>query len=427
MTISGTAREIKLSEIIAPSFFGVHRDIAEGGHTHYALCGGRGSCKSSFVSIEIILGIMQDEKANAVVLRKVGQYLKDSVFEQLLWAIDILGVGDRWERKLSGPELIFSPTGQRILFRGADNPRKLKSTKVSSGYIKYIWYEEADEFSGQEEIDTINQSLMRGGDSFTCFYSYNPPKGTDSWINTENMKPRPDRLLHQSSYLTVPRKWLGEVFLSEAEYLRDSNPLRYRNEYLGEITGTGAEVFTNITLRPISDSEIASFEYVCRGIDWGYGADPFVYIEIAYEKGGRRIFIFNEYYRFGVKFNEIAENILKLNKGRYPVTADSAEPRSNDELRDRGVRIIPARKGQGSVEYGIGRLQDMEEIVIDPLRCPEAAREFRGYRLESNGNGGYRSGFPDKDNHTIDAARYALEEKFSKKSVSVIDRRKLGI
>lgn len=426
MTTSET-EEIRLSKIIAPSFYKVHRDIWDKKHTHYALCGGRGSGKSSFVSIELILGIMADEKANGVVLRKVGQYLKDSVFEQLLWAIDILGVGEQWERKVSLPELIFLPTGQKILFRGGDNPRKLKSTKVSSGYIKYIWYEEADEFSGQEEIDLINQSLMRGGEDFFCFYSYNPPKSADSWINLEHQKPRADRLFHRSNFLTVPKKWLGKSFLSEAEYLSRANPLRYKNEYLGEITGTGEEVFGNIVLRAISDKEISEFDHICRGIDWGYGADPFVYLEIAYEKSGRRILIFNEFYRFGVKLDEIAAEIKRLNQGHFPVTADSAEPRSNDELRDRGIKVIAAKKGQGSVEHGIRMLQNLEEIVIDPVRCPEAAREFRSYKLLPDGNGGYRSGFPDKDNHTIDAARYALEEKFCRKSVSYIDRRKLGI
>lgn len=419
--------EIKLSKVIAPSFYNVHRDIWSKKHTHYALCGGRGSGKSSFVSIELILGIMADEKANGVVLRKIGQYLKDSVFEQLIWAIDILGVSEQWERKISVPELIFLPTGQKILFRGADNPRKLKSTKVSSGYIKYIWYEEADEFSGQEEIDLINQSLMRGGEDFICFYSYNPPKAADSWINLEHGKPRADRLFHRSSYLTVPKKWLGKAFLAEAEYLAERSPLRYKNEYLGEITGTGEEIFPNVTLRAITEEEIARFDCVCRGIDWGYGADPFVYLEIAYEKSGRRILIFNEFYRYGARLDEIASEIKRLNTGHYSVTADSAEPRSNDELRDRGIKVIGAKKGQGSVEHGIQMLRNLEEIVIDPLRCPEAAREFRGYKLLPDGNGGYRSGFPDKDNHTIDAARYALEEKFCRKSVSFIDRRKLGI
>lgn len=419
--------KIRLSELIAPSFYGVHCDIQERLHTHYVLCGGRGSCKSSFVSVEIILGIMNDEIANAVVVRKVGQYLRDSVFEQLLWAIEKLGVTELWESKVTAPELIYKPTGQRILFRGADKPRKLKSTKVAKGYIKYVWYEETDEFSGQEEIDNINQSLLRGGEVFFCFYSFNPPKETADWVNTMCADPRPDRLVHRSDYRTVPQEWLGQQFIAEAEYLKERSPVRYENEYLGKVTGTGAEIFTNINVREITDEEIRGGERFCRGLDWGYGADPFVYLGLIYDKHARRILIYYEFYRYGAKFDEIAESIRSENVLNNVIIAESAEPRSNDELRSRGIRLKPAKKGSGSVEFGIRWLQNLNEIVIDPVRCPNARREFCGYRFISDGNGGYRGEFPDKDNHTIDAARYALEDDAGRKTAVISDRRRLGI
>ena len=162
--------EIKLSEIIAPSFYQLHADIRSESHTHYWLRGGRGSTKSSFVSIEIILGMMKEPLSNCVVLRKVGFNLKDSVYEQLLWAIQILKVDKYWESRLNPLELKYIPTGQRIIFRGADKPKKIKSTKFKTGYCKYIWYEETDEFGGMDEIRSINQSLKRGCDSFCIFY-----------------------------------------------------------------------------------------------------------------------------------------------------------------------------------------------------------------------------------------------------------------
>ncbi len=370
---------------------------------------------------------MADRDANACAIRKIGKNLRESVFEQLLWAIDKLGASDLWDSRVSIPELVYKPTGQKILCKGADEPRKFKSVKISSGYIKYIWYEEADEFGGFEELDMINQSLMRGNGDFVCLYTYNPPRSAASWINFGFGKPRPDRLLHRSDYRDVPEEWLGRAFLAEAEYLKQSDPRRYANEYLGEITGTGAEVFTNVTLEPISAESIGSFDRTYRGIDWGYGADPFVYIGTALENSGRRLYIFEEFYRCGARFDEIAKAIRTLNTRNMPITADSAEPRSNDELRARGFAIRAAKKGQGSVEYGIRRLCDLDRIIIDPLRCPNAAREFTGYKLVSDGNGGFRSGYPDKDNHTIDAVRYALEDKFSRKNVKVIDRSKLGI
>ncbi|MBQ8613216.1 MAG: PBSX family phage terminase large subunit [Ruminiclostridium sp.] len=426
MTIS-EQNNLRLSQLIAPAFYGIHCDIAEQLHTHYVLCGGRGSCKSSFVSIEIILGIMNDENANGAVIRKVGQYLRDSVFEQLLWAVEKLGVSDLWESKVTTPELIYKPTGQRILFRGADKPRKLKSTKVAKGYIKYVWYEETDEFSGQEEIDSINQSLLRGGDSFCCFYSFNPPKDKNNWVNVMCSEPRKDRLVHRSDYRTVPEEWLGQQFIAEAEYLKIKNPLRYENEYLGEATGTGAEIFPNVSIREITDEEIEGGGRFCRGLDWGYGADPFVYLCLIYDKNRREILIYHEFYRYGAKYDEIAEEIRAENPHGAMLIAESAEPRSNDELRARGIRLKPAKKGAGSVEYGIRWLQNLNAVVIDPVRCPNAAREFRSYRFPPDGNGGYRSEFPDRDNHTIDAARYALEDEAGRKTAVISDRRRLGI
>ena len=419
--------KICLSELIAPSFYDIHRDISENKHTHYVLSGGRGSCKSSFVSIEVILGIMNDENAGGAVIRKIGQYLRDSVFEQLLWAIDKLGASDLWEAKPSVPELVFKPTGQKILFRGADKPRKLKSTKTAKGYIKYVWYEELDEFSGQEEIDAINQSLLRGGESFCCFYTFNPPREINSWVNAMCAEPRADRLIHRSDYRTVPKKWLGHQFIAEAEYLKERNPERYENEYLGIATGTGAEIFRNITVREISDEEIKSGERYCRGLDWGYGADPFVYIGAIYDKGGRRLIIYYEYYRYGAKYDDITAAIKAENVRNYTVTAESAEPRSNDELRARGLRIKAAKKGSGSVEFGIRWLQNLDEIVIDPVRCPNTKREFCGYSFTPDGHGGYRGEFPDKDNHSIDAVRYALEDDACRRNAKQYDRRKLGI
>ncbi|MGN0595767.1 MAG: PBSX family phage terminase large subunit [Ruminiclostridium sp.] len=419
---------VNLSDIIAPSFYDLHRDIKQDGHTHYWLKGGRGSTKSSFVSEEIVTGIMKNPEANAVVIRKVGLYLKDSVYEQLLWAIDKLGVSAYWQEKLSPLELVYIPTGQRIIFRGADKPKKLKSTKVHKGYIRYVWYEEADEFGGIEEIRTINQSILRGGSTFTVFYTYNPPKSQRNWINSEVLIPQEDKLVHHSDYRSVPKEWLGEQFIVEAEHLAKINPDHYRHEYLGEVTGTGAEVFTNISIRPITNDEIKQFDHVKRGIDWGYGADPFVYIAAHFDSKRNRLFIFYEFFKCAAKFDLIAAEIRRENAQNGMIIAESAEPRSNDELRDRGLRIRTAVKGQGSVEHGITWLQNLEEIVIDGTRCPNTAREFSEYELEHDSRGELKADFPDKNNHSIDAVRYALEDYIGKRIVkSTHSKRSLGI
>lgn len=400
----------KLSDIIAPSFYEVHKDIKQQRHTHYWLKGGRGSTKSSFASTEIILGMMKDKNANCVALRKVGMNLKDSVYEQLEWAIKMLGVEMYWQSKLSPLELIYIQTGQRIIFRGADKPRKIKSTKFRNGYCKYIWYEEVDEFGGMEELRTINQSLMRGGESFCVFYSYNPPQSQRNWVNEEVLKQRADRLVHHSNYLDVPRNWLGEQFFIEADHLKAVNEKAYNHEYMGEVTGTGGEVFTNIVLRPIVDDEIKLFDRIARGLDWGYATDPFHYTVNHYDKTRRRLYIFYEIYAVSMSNRKAAQLIQKENKSNKIIICDSAEPKSIAEVSEYGLRVIGAKKGPDSVEYGIKWLQDLEAIIIDPVRCPNTAREFYGYELEKDANGEFKAKFPDKDNHSIDAVRYSRED-----------------
>lgn len=375
---------VRVSQIIAPSFYPVHAAIKRHKYTHYWLKGGRGSTKSSFVAIEIILGMMRDPEANAVALRKVGNTLRESVYEQLLWAIDVLGVTDNWLNKVSPMELIYTPTGQKIIFRGVDKPKKLKSTKLKKGYFKYIWYEELDEFNGMEEIRTINQTFMRGGEKFVVFYTYNPPKSKSNWVNEEARTERPDRLVHHSTYLNVPREWLGEQFILEAEHLKAINEKAYRHEYGGEETGTGGEVFENVKLRYISDEEIKAFDRIRRGIDWGYAIDPFHYAVVHYDRTRRRLYVFYEIHQTKLSNRKATDLIKQENKNNRLITCDSAEPKSIAELRSYGLMVQGAKKGPDSVEFGIKFLQDLEEIIIDPRRCPNTAREFLNYELEKD-------------------------------------------
>ncbi len=404
----------KLSDIIAPSFYEVHKDIKQQGHTHYWLKGGRGSTKSSFASTEIILGIMKDPNANAVALRKVGMNLKDSVYEQLEWAIKMLGVEMYWQSKLSPLELIYIPTGQRIIFRGADKPKKIKSTKFRNGYCKYIWYEEVDEFGGMEEIRTINQSLMRGGESFCVFYSYNPPQSQRNWVNEEVLKQRSDRLVHHSNYLDVPRSWLGEQFFIEAEHLNKVNERAYMHEYMGEVTGTGGEVFTNIELRRITEEELKHFDRIYQGLDFGWFPDPLAFVRIYYDRAREKIYFLDELYQ-NMLTNELAAGILKF-KGYNDtyVTCDSAEPKSIYDLRDCGINAKAAVKGKGSVEYGMKWLQK-RTLVIDGVRTPSVLKEFTHYEYEKDKNDDFIDGYPDANNHLIDATRYALERVYAKR------------
>lgn len=404
----------KLSQVIAPSFYTVHKYLKEQKYTHYWLGGGRGSTKSSFVGIEVVLGVMKDPDANAVVLRKVKENLKESVFEQLVWAIDVLGVNQYWNIPEAKLVLTYIPTGQQIRFRGADKPKKIKSMKFARGYCKYIWYEEVDEFNGMEEIRMINQSLMRGGEKFTVFYSYNPPKSSNNWVNAEVQLTRKDRLFHHSNYLTVPREWLGEQFIIEAEHLKQTKPISYEHEYLGEVTGTGGEVFDNVKIKTITDEEIKDFYNVKRGADFGYAIDPFSYVVCHYDRKKKQLYIFHELYKVGLSNSQAITHIQKENKQNDFLIADSAEPKSIHEFRQNGLKIRGAKKGPDSIEYGIKFLQSLEAIIIDDMRCPETAREFLTYELDKDANGNFKSNYPDRNNHSIDAVRYALNDEAMK-------------
>jgi len=406
--------EEKIQTLIAPSFKAVYEDLQNELHTHYWLKGGRGSTKSSFISLDIIKGIMEDPNANGVALRKVGQNLKDSVYEQLQWAISALGVEDKWRGKVSPLELIYLPTGQRIIFRGADKPKKIKSTKFRKGYCKYIWYEEVDEFFGIKEIRTINQSLMRGGNKFVVFYSFNPPKSQKNWTNKEMIAKEPGRLVHHSTYLTVPVEWLGERFFLEAEHLQKVKPDVYQHEYLGEVVGTGGEVFHNVTLRTISDEELRGFDRIARGLDWGYAVDPLHYTVNHYDRTRRRLYIFNEIHKVGLSNRQVAELIKKENQYNRPVICDSAEPKSIAELCSYNIRAVAARKGPDSVNFGMKWLQDLEEIIIDPVHCPETAKEFNSYEYAKDKEGNFKAQYPDENNHSIDAVRYSRESDMRK-------------
>ena len=345
--------QVKLTELIAPSFYDIHWDIAGHRHTHYKLPGGRGSTKSSFVSVEIIFGMMQDPQANAIAMRKIGRFLDESVFQQLIWAINALGVSDQWKVRYSPLGLTYLPFGNRVIFRGADDPQKIKSVKLANGYFKYIWFEERAEFDGEEEERTILQSLMRGGSEYFVFYSWNPPKSMNNWVNQDVLQTRDDTLVHHSDYRTVPPEWLGEQFLIEAESLKETKPKAYEHEYLGIATGTGGQVFGNVTVRPITEEEMSLFDRIKQGLDFGFAADPVAYIKMHYDKTRKRLFLFGEIYGPRLGNTKLALTIRKYNPLNKLITADSEDPRSIDALNELGLRVIGAKKGPGSVDFGM--------------------------------------------------------------------------
>ena len=410
-----------LTKCIGKAFYPVHNDIKDHKHTYYDLTGGRGSLKSSFVSVEIIYNMMKKEncKKHAVGYRKVGDTLETSVYSQIEWAIDILGVESKWKLTKSPMRAEYLPTGQRIIFKGLDKAAKSKSIKVPFGYIAYLWFEEFDEFAGEEEIRKVQQSVIRGGDDFVVFKSMNPPKSRQNWANDyiEKEKLRSDTYVSQTTYLTSPKEWLGQQFIDDAEWLKMVNPKAYEHEYLGIPVGTGTEVFDNLEIRQITDEEIARWDKLYRGVDWGWFPDPYHYGCMYYDSARMTLYIFEEFRANRMKNIETGSVLLdKYGLTKYDVvTCDSAEPKSISDYRSYGINARGAEKGKDSVRYGMKWLQSLIKIVIDPIRCPETAKEFSKYEYELTKDGEPTSVYPDKDNHSIDAVRYGLEQVWKRK------------
>ena len=382
--------------------------------THYEASGGRGSAKSTWASLTVIRLLMEHPDVHALVLRKVANTLRDSVYAQYLWSIGALGVSEFWEARKSPLELIYLPTGQKILFRGADDPMKIKSIKTEFGYIGITHFEEKDQFAGRAEIDSILQSTMRGGTEFWNFETYNPPRSRDNWANRDSAENRTSRFQHKSSYLDLDDpSWLGEAFLAEAEDLRQRDEGRYQHEYLGVPVGTGGTVFENLELRTITDEEVSRFDRIYQGVDWGWFPDAYAFIRLHYDKARETIYLVDEHVGNKMTNEETANWILRKDYNDVPTTCDSAEPKSIADYRSLGVNAKEAVKGPSSVEYGMKWLQ-ARKIVIDRERTPKAYEEFSSYEYEQTKAGEWISGYPDRNNHTIDAVRYALERVSSK-------------
>lgn len=398
------------ARLLAAPYFDVHRDIIDRGHLEYVQEGGRGSAKSSFLSLELVALIKNNPQMHAVCCRKVGNTLRDSMFSQVEWAIDALGLNAEFERKVSPMEITYTPTGQKIYFRGADDPIKLKSIKPPFGYIGILWLEELDQFSGDEECRSIQQSVIRGGDDAYIFKSFNPPREKNNWANKYILQPKDTRMVTHTTYQQIPEKWLGKAFLDEAAYLKEINPPAYEHEYLGIANGNGGMVFENLVAEPITDEQISTFDRVLNGVDWGYFPDPWAFNRVHYDAARRTLYVFDELTENKKGNQETAQMLLDHGLTREDlITADSAEPKSVADYNKFGLKCFGAKKGPGSVEYSMKWLQSLVKIVIDPVRCPVTYQEMAAYEYERTKDGDIMSGYPDRDNHHIDAIRYATE------------------
>lgn len=430
---------IPLKDNIIPMYDDVLEDILKHGHTHYVFAGGRGSTKSSFVGgICIPLLIMANPNINAVCFRKVANTISTSIYPQVTWGLYQLGVDSLFHiPKTYASPIIYKPTGQCIYFMGLDDANKVKSIKPKMGYIGITWFEELDQYAGQNELRKVTQSTMRGGDKFWDFRTFNPPISKNNWANeyTEECEiERPDdTIVIRNTYLDVPVEWLGDQFIEEAEYLKRVNPRAYEHEYGGKAIGTGGDVFQNaceLDMEQIVEIKDANglviekkpmwqtFDHIYNGIDWGFARDPFRFVRMHFDVKHLDLYIFSEYStvetRNKVVFDTIYDELKLVNREEL-VIADSAEQKSVADFRAFGGYVRGADKGPDSIRYGIKWLQGLNHIYIDKHRCPKTWQEFSTYEYEQDKDGEFISAYPDENNHSIDAVRYAMQKYANKK------------
>lgn len=393
------------------------RDIRDKKHLEYVFKGGRGSTKSTTVGMTIVELMKNNHDIHAVVCRKVGNTIKDSVYNKIKWAIGKQEFTEKFDSKLSPMEITLKATGQKIYFRGADDPDKIKSINPEFGYIGILWFEELDQFAGPEEIRKIEQSAIRGGNLAWIFKSFNPPKTMNNWANKYVLEPKENRIVHSSTYLDVPKGWLGQPFIDEAEHLKEVNPNAYEHEYMGIANGNGGNVFEYLEIRDITDEEISRMDKIFQGCDWGFYPDPYAFIRLYYNHNTEKIYLIDEIYENKWSNRKSADEILKRKYDDYTITCDSAEPKSINDYRDFGLPARGAIKGPGSVEYSMKWLQT-RTIVIDPKRTPSAYKEFSEYEYERDKDGNVISGYPDENNHLVDACRYATESLWRRRGTN---------
>lgn len=403
--------------LIGRDFFRPHMLIASEAQAEFWCKGGRGSLKSSWASIELVNHIETHPDEHAVAVMKRKNNLRDAVYAQVVWAIRQLGLEDGYEMPVSTLRIVRKATGQTIYFMGCDDPHKSKGIKPKFGHIGFAWFEEVDQFRGMAEIRTVLQSIARGGDRTVRVYTYNPPRTRDNWANKEADRRRDSgEEVFDSNYLDAPPEWLGAQFLEDAEALRDTDEQAYRHEYMGEPVGYGGQIFDRVEFREITDAEIASFERLHAGQDFGWFPDPWAFTLSEWQPGQHRVLSFLELGGNKVLPTEAAERIkaaLTWDEGGRPayhrlrVLSDDAAPDQIQAQRDEGVDARAAGKG-GLRDMSYRFLQSVT-WVIDPARCPNLAREVREAEFEQDRDTGEYSGdYPDGNDHWIDATRYAL-------------------
>ena len=400
--------------------------------------GSRASKKSKTAALNDICRMMQYPNANLLIIRRVGRTLKDSVYADLKWAIHKLGVDDFWICTTSHLEMTYKPTGQKIYFRGLDDPLKITSIAVSKGYLCWMRIEEAYEIENEADFDILDESIR--GETPDCFKQITlclNPWNEKHWIKHRFFedevgkdadgkpiyKERETPISADGEILAITTNYLCNEFLDKAdlevfERMKKNNPRRYQVAGLGNWGTTEGLVFTNFREATV-DSETVRTLKTAFGLDWGFTNDPTAFVEAYIDQDNYKIYIKDEIYKRGLTNKMIADELNYHGYKKARITADSAEAKSIEELKGYGVSHIKAsKKGPGSINAGIQYIQNFE-IVIDP-HCVNFITEINNYKWKKDKFGKPTGQPEDSYNHLMDALRYGLEEYQSKKGQWII-------
>lgn len=388
------------------------------------LKGGKGSKKSATTALNLIYRIMKYPDSNLLVVRAVFNTHRDSTFAQLKWAQQKLGVSHLWQNTVSPMEMVYKPTGQRILFRGFDDVLKLASTTVSNGSLCWVWIEEAFEIESENDFEKLDLSVPRGNilpDLFKQTTLTFNPWSENHWLKRRFFdKKSPEVNVYSTNYLC--NEFLDDTDRAVFERMKETNYRRYAVAGLGEWGVSDGLIYENFELLDFKfdekgnliinvDGEPTVREYWkirhFFGLDYGYTNDPTAFIAFAVDPIKKEIYIYDEHYEIRMLNSDIAEMIKQKGFAKERIRADCAEPKSNEDLRRLGIsRITPSVKGKDSILNGIAQIQEYK-IFVDP-KCKNVFAELSSYCWKKDkGENGLNEPM-DKNNHLMDALRYAF-------------------
>jgi phage terminase large subunit len=376
----------------------------------YAACkGSRASKKSKTTALRIIYNMIKYDKSNTLVVRKTYRTLKDSCFTDLKWATRRLEVEHLWEFKYSPLEATYLPTGQKILFRGLDDPLKITSITVDYGFLCWVWLEEAYEITSEKDFDTLDESIRGELPPYLWkqwMITFNP-WNEHHWLKKRffDVKNDPDILAITTNYKC--NEWLDEADLRLFDNMKEKNPRRYQVAGLGNWGIVDGLVYENWKEEKFTLDQVINCDSV-NGIDFGYTNDPAAVFIGFIDTENKKLYVWDEIYKKGLSNKKLYEEIENVHYQKKSFTADCAEPKSIDELRGYGLRVEKSQKGKDSITHGIQYIQDFE-IIIHP-RCVNFITEIGNYTWDEDRLGNKINRPIDDFNHLMDAMRYAVEK-----------------